>query len=234
MILLSGALFAVSAVDSGGTDLRPGRYNDLASLAEAEADDVTGLQDRLQHLEEQITDLSDDIDSLRVNRARGEIEKLRDPAGLEPRSGPGISIRMSDSPEDVFEDAVDAGVPQDVLRRYVVHQQDIQAVVNALWEAGAEAVIIEGQRVVSTTGIKCEGPVVQLQGVPYPQPYDVAAVGDPDALIAAIEADPLVAGYLADAEDPEIAIGWDLETEEHVEAPAYEGLLDIRYAEVLR
>ena len=58
----------------------------------------------------------------------------------------------------------------------VVHQQDIQAVVNAMWRAGAEAVTIQGQRVISTTGIKCDGNLVSLHGVPYYPPYEI--VGD--------------------------------------------------------
>ena len=113
----------------------------------------------------------------------------------------------------------------------MVHQQDLQAVVNALWNGGASAVTIAGQRVISTTGIKCEGPVVQLQGVPYPQPYVIQAVGDPTELTAALDVDPLVTGYRSDAANPYIQIGWDLQTEDHVEAPAYDGLLDLRYAE---
>lgn len=233
VVLLSGALFAVSAADSGGTDLRPGRYTDLASLAEAEADDVKELQAQVRDLEEDVDRLSEDVKSFRVRNTRHEVERLYDPAGLVPRTGPGVSITLSDSPDELFEDARDAGASGDVLRRYVVHQQDIQAVVNALWRAGAEAVVIEGQRVVSTTGIKCEGNAVQLQGVPYPEPYDIQAVGDPTALLSALDTDPIVAGYRADADDPEIAIGWDVDTEQQVEAPAFEGLVDIQYAEPL-
>ena len=52
-----------------------------------------------------------------------------------------------------------------------MHQQDIQAVVNALWAGGAEAMTIQGQRVISTTGIKCVGNTVVLHGVPYSPPY---------------------------------------------------------------
>ena len=116
----------------------------------------------------------------------------------------------------------------------VVHQQDIQAVVNAMWAGGATAVTIEGQRVITTTGIKCEGNAVQLQGVPYPQPYEIQAVGDPDAIEAALDADSRVGAYRSDAADPALQVGWDLDVEDQVEAPAYTGLLDLSYAEPLR
>ncbi|HWJ83728.1 MAG TPA: DUF881 domain-containing protein [Nocardioides sp.] len=234
VVLASGALFAVSAADSGGTDLRPGRYTDLASLVQSEADDVKDLQDQVQDLHAEVDALTEDVGTLRVRRARSQIEQLRDPAGLEPRSGPGLRITLADAPQDVFEAALDAGADTADLNRYVVHQQDIQAVVNALWSGGAEAITIAGQRVISTTGIKCEGNAVQLQGVPYPQPYVVEAVGDPTSLLSAIDDDPLVAGYRADADNPDIAVGWDLAVEDDVEAPAYEGLTDLRYATPLR
>lgn len=225
--MLSGALFVISAADSGGTDLRPGRYTDLAGLVEAEAADYEELREDLADLEKDVDDLTEDVKSLRVTRTRGKIEELRDPAGLEPRSGPGLTIELSDSPEDILDEAVAHDVK---VAQLVVHQQDIQAVVNALWRGGAEAVTIAGQRVISTTGIKCEGPVVQLQGVPYPQPYVIQAVGDPDALTAALDEDPLVTGYRADAANPYVQIGWDLQVEDEVVAPAYDGLLDLEYA----
>ena len=116
----------------------------------------------------------------------------------------------------------------------MVHQQDIQAVVNAMWAGGATAVTIEGQRVITTTGIKCEGNAVQLQGVPYPEPYEIQAVGDPDLIEAALAADSAVSGFREDAEDPSVDVGWDFDVEDQVEAPAYTGLQDISYAKPMR
>ncbi|MEQ6899921.1 DUF881 domain-containing protein [Nocardioides sp. YIM 152588] len=232
VILLSGALFVTSAVDSEGTDLRPGRYTDLASVAEADAAEYRALEAERQALADEVESLTGDVSAAGVTRAQGEIAELRDPAGLEARRGPGVSVTLSDSPEDVLAEAIRAGTDLN-LNRLVVHQQDIQAVVNALWLGGASAVTIAGQRVVSTTGIKCEGNAVQLQGVPYPQPYVIEAVGDPTTLSAAIAADPLVTGYRTDAADPAIAIGWAMRIEADVEAPAFTGVHEMRYAEPL-
>ena len=230
VVALSGALFVVSAADSRGTDLRPGRYTDLAGLVEADAADYEEVRQDLEDLEQEVDELSGNVRSLRVTRTRGRIEELEDPAGLVARSGPGVTVTLYDAPDENLESAVDAGYRVD---RLVVHQQDIQAVVNALWRGGAEAVTVAGQRVITTTGIKCEGPVVQLQGVPHPQPYVVQAVGDPEELMEAIDDDPLVTGYRADAANPYLEIGFDMETEELVKAPAYDGLLDLEYAEPL-
>ena len=92
---------------------------------------------------------------------------------------------------------------------------------------------IQGQRVITTTGIKCEGNAVMLQGVAYAQPYVISAIGNPAALEAAVLQDDYVAGYRAAAAVPDISVGWDMRTEERIEAPAYEGLTDLQYAEPL-
>ena len=231
VVLVSGALFAVSADNSEGTDLRPGRYTDLAALVDAEANDYDELEDRVADLKQQVDSLTGQVDDADVRRLQQQIDDLRDPAGLEPREGEGLTVTLSDAPEELIEQAVEDEVNPNLL---VVHQQDIQAVVNAMWAGGATAVTIEGQRVITTTGIKCEGNAVQLQGVPYPQPYEIQAVGDADAIEAALDADPRVGAYRSDAADPALQIGWDLELEDQVEAPAYTGLLDLSYAEPLR
>ena len=230
VVLLSGALFAVSADNSEGTDLRPGRYSDLASLVDAEADDYDALEDRVADLKREVDGLTEQVDDADVRRLQDQIDELRDPAGLEPREGAGVTVTLSDAPEELIVQAADHDLDPNLL---VVHQQDLQAVVNAMWAGGATAVTIEGQRVISTTGIKCEGPVVQLQGVPYPQPYEIQAVGDPEEIQAALDADSRVSAYRSDAADPALQVGWDLDVEDHVEAPAYSGLVDLSYAEPL-
>ena len=228
MVLLCGSLFVVSAQNSQGTDLRPGRYTDLAALAGSEARDYAGLRARVRDLNADIDRLTSSVSDRQVDRYQRRIQELSDPAGLVPRSGPGVTVTLADAPDDVI---ASADIDVNFL---VVHQQDIQAVVNAMWKAGAKAVTVQGQRVVSTTGIKCEGPVVQLQGVPYPQPYRISAVGDPAALRAAIESDDYLRVYREQAADPAIGVGWDLRTEKFLTAPAYDGLLNLSYATPLR
>lgn len=225
VVLLCGGLFVVSAENSEGTDLRPGRYNDLATLVEREADRVEAVRDQVAELTAEVEALSQQIEDTQLQRYQREIRDLRDPAGLEPRTGPGVTIVLSDAPDELIR------TTDNDPNLMVVHQQDIQAVVNALWKGGAQAVTIEGQRVITTTGIKCEGNAVQLQGVPYPEPYVIQAVGDPGDLLMAVESDDYLELYREQAEDPDIAVGWDLSVEDRVEAPAYDGLLDLTYAE---
>jgi uncharacterized protein YlxW (UPF0749 family) len=227
VILLSGTLFAVSASNSEGTDLRPGRYNDLASLVSNESEEVEALKQRVADLNEEVNELTERLGDRDVRRIQTEIKKMRDPAGLVPRRGEGVRVMLSDAPPEVIESST-----RDI-NLLVVHQQDIQAVVNAMWKGGATAVTIQGQRIVTTTGIKCEGNAVQLEGVPYSQPYVIEAVGEQEELLEAIENDRYVSVYRSQAEISDIAVGWSLEREDDLTAPAYDGLLDLNYAQPL-
>ena len=111
-----------------------------------------------------------------------------------------------------------------------MHQQDIQAVVNALWQGGAAAVTVQGQRIISTTGIKCEGSAVVLQGVPYPQPYVIAAIGDVGDLATSLTDDSYLQLYREQSADPAIDVGWDVDVADDVRVPAYDGVLSLSYA----
>jgi uncharacterized protein YlxW (UPF0749 family) len=225
--VLSGALFVVSAHSSEGTDLRPGRFTDLASMVQYDATRVDGLKSKVSDLNAQISQLSGSIGNKQVRAVNREAAAMRAPAGLLAQVGPGVTVTLSDAPDNVSSSST---VDPKLL---IVHQQDIQAVVNAMWKAGAQAVTIQGQRVVSTTGIRCIGNSVQLQGVPYSQPYVISAVGDPTALTAEIARDPYLQVYREDAADPEIAVGWDEQVEDKITAPAYDGLVGMSYAHVL-
>jgi uncharacterized protein YlxW (UPF0749 family) len=226
-VLVSGGLFAVSALNSGGTDLRPGRYTDLAALVRTESRQYDALRVRVATLTDEVAAMTGAVDNDQVAELRDKAKALEGPAGLVEQAGPGVTVVLTDAPADIAESS------QQDPNRLVVHQQDIQAVVNALWKGGATAVTIQGQRVVSTTGIKCIGNAVQLQGVPYSQPYTISGIGDPAELAAAIDDDDYLQLYRSDAAQPDIAVGWQVDAEEQIVAPAYDGLLDITYAKPL-
>ena len=117
------------------------------------------------------------------------------------------------------------GLDPDLL---VVHQQDIQAVVNALWSGGAEAMTIQGQRVISTTGVKCVGNTVVLHGVPYAPPYVISAIGDQRRLRAALADSSAVAIYRQYVEA--YGLVYRQRSPDRVTFDAHQGLLDLQYA----
>ena len=228
VILVCGALFVVSAENSEGTDLRPGRYTNLATLTGSEFNRYQRLEQRVAKTDKEVSRLTQEVDDTTVRRYKGELDAVKDPAGLVAHSGQGVRITLSDAPEEKL-----ARVGNDAANLLVVHQQDVQAVVNALWHGGANAITIQGQRIISTTGIKCSGSTIQLQGVPYPQPFVIEAVGDVGDLTRAIDDDSYISFYREQAADPDIAIGWAMQAESKVTAPAYGGLRDLSYARPL-
>jgi uncharacterized protein YlxW (UPF0749 family) len=133
---------------------------------------------------------------------------------------------LSDAPKDEINRAVEKGeVTADQL---VVHQQDIQAVVNALWSGVAEAMTLQKQRVISTTGIKCVGNTVVLHGVPYAPPYEITAIGDLDALQTALDSSDYIAGYKTYVDTHHL--GYEVSTDNDATMPGYTGSSDLRYA----
>ena len=218
----------MSAQSSHGTDLRPGRYTDMAGLVRQESKDYAALEQRRKLLEQEVTRLTAQVDSKRVVEAKAKAGSLEPAAGFTEVRGPGVTVTLSDAPADV----INSSTQDDKL--LVVHQQDIQAVVNAMWNGGAQAITIQGQRVISTTGIKCQGNAVQLQGLPYSQPYVISAVGPVVGLTDALMNDDYLEIYREDAAIPDVSVGWDMQVETQVVAPAYSGLSDLTYAKPLR
>ena len=224
MFVLVGTLFAVSADQSDGTDLRGGTYTDLASVVQAERNDTNRLTDEVAHLGADIETLTAGLGDRSVNRVQRQIDRLVDPAGLTQRSGPAVQVTLTDAPEEIL-----ATTDRD-QNDLVVHQQDLQAVVNAMWRGGAVAVTLQGQRIISTTGIKCEGNSVTLHGVPYSPPYEIVGIGPTDEIMASLEDDSYLDVYREYAADPTGGVGYAVDVLPRATAPAYEGLLDLTYA----
>jgi uncharacterized protein YlxW (UPF0749 family) len=227
VVLACGALFVTSFVNSEGTDLRPGRYTDLASVVESENTQYESLAARVRQVSADVERLTGLVGDSGTRKLQEQVEDLKGPAGLSPVAGPGLTVVLSDAPAEVINSS------DQPIRYLIVHQQDIQAVVNAMWAGGAEAVTIQGQRVVSTTGIKCEGNAVMLGGGVYPQPYTISAIGDPAALEAAVLQDEDTALFRRDALQADISVGFEMTTETDLAMPAYEGVLGRTYAEPL-
>lgn len=109
-----------------------------------------------------------------------ELQKLRFFAGVTDAVGPGVQVTLMDSrkapvaPIDQFQ------------QKNLIHDVDIANVVNELKAAGAEAIAVNGQRVVATTAVRCVGPVVHVNGVPAAPPYVVTAIGDMHTLYNAL------------------------------------------------
>ncbi len=218
--VLAGLMVVASAVNARGTDLRPGRNTDLVSLVQSQSRRNADLAREVSAVRAEVDALSADENP--DTDLQGRLERVSAAAAFTAMTGPAVSVTLDDAPETVAADGIDA----DLL---VVHQQDIQAVVNVLWSGGAEAMTIQGQRVISTTGVKCVGNTVVLHGIPYAPPYVISALGDPARLQAALAQSTSVQifqQYVA-----AYGLVYRETATDRAEFPAHEGSLDLQHAQ---
>ncbi len=104
-----------------------------------------------------------------------ELAQLRLVLGLVPVEGSGVSVTVYDGP------ARPGGILPTVLEA-----QDLLGLANELWSAGGEAMAINGIRVLAVTGIRQTTSGIVLDGTLLRPPYRLEAIGDPDALLAAL------------------------------------------------
>ena len=94
-------------------------------------------------------------------------------AGLSAVDGPGVKVTLDDSD-------LDERPKGSTVNDLVIHSQDVQAVVNALWRSGAEAIAINGQRLTATSTIRQAGEAILVDFRPVTSPYEVVALGPED------------------------------------------------------
>lgn len=217
-----GFVFVAANQSSRGTDLRPAG-GDISSVLTDRSRVVEQRRNEVAALQREIDELTAQVDDSRLDDAREELAKLEPITGFTAVSGSGMRITLEDAPRSVD----DAGINPNFL---VVHEEDLQAFVNAMWAGGAQAVTMQGKRLIATTGIKCVGNTVLLDGVPYSPPYVIEAVGSPSRLQAALDDSVGVSTYMQWVDS--YRLGFESEVLTEVEAPAYQGVVDFRFAEV--
>jgi uncharacterized protein YlxW (UPF0749 family) len=219
--LAAGLLFATSASTAQGTDLRADRRLQLTELIARERADVSRREQDAAELRAEVQALSDRAAASDVRVAgAAAAQELELAAGLVPVSGPAVTVSLDDAPRREGRPAL-SDDPDDL----VVHQQDVQAVVNALWSGGAEAMTLMGQRIVSTSAVRCVGNTVILHGRVYGPPFVITALGDPDALRDALDSDPGVLVFRTYVD--RFGLGYAVRTQRSVTLPAYDGPLEL-------
>jgi uncharacterized protein YlxW (UPF0749 family) len=189
--LLAGLLLAATHGVSGGAEIRRSdapRLVDLVREAQLSVNQLTAERDQL----------ANEIDSTHLRSSDAALSamlrrsaELAGEADMDPVHGPGLVVTLQDAQRDANGRFPRDASPDDL----VVHQQDIQAVLNALWSAGAEAIQMQDQRIIATSVPRCVGNTLLLNGRTYSPPYTITAIGDAAAMQAALAAAPLVVLY---------------------------------------
>ena len=160
---------------------------ELAAQLELEKSENAKLMEQLANLEAERDMLWKNIGDTLNNQQINELLKKKDyeylRAGLTSVSGSGIVITMEDAPAKGELDIED----------YIIHDNNVNDILDELKANGAQAISVNGERVVLNTRPVCAGPTIIVNDSRYPPPYVIQAIGDPDVLYDAIESMPQVA-----------------------------------------
>ncbi|WP_165985008.1 DUF881 domain-containing protein [Streptomyces sp. YIM 98790] len=227
VFVLAGLIFWTSCSVSQGSNIRKDdpllRLSDLIrergqENARQEAS-AAELRAEVQQLREQ----DHSLDPAEQERLAA-VERA---AGLHELTGEGLTVTLDDAPPDAVP--LVSWAPEPSPDDLVIHQQDLQSVVNALWAGGAEGIRIMDQRLISTSAVRCVGNTLILQGQLYSPPYVITAVGDREALKQAMEESDAIRIYKRYVEA--YGLGWEVEEHSEVTVPGYTGSVELQYAE---
>lgn len=188
-----------------------GLYNQSIELNEGLKDQLAQLTDELEIYRRQASEGCAEGAALRE-----EVDKLEVMAGLVDVTGPGVTVVLTDSTA-----ANTSGDEAD----YIIHDSDILSVVNELRSAGAEAISLNGERLLATSEIRCTGPVLTVNGRRYAAPFVVMAIGDEDTLYKALTMRNGVVDILK-----QWKIGVNVTTSTQLTILKYQGAVEYHYA----
>ncbi len=151
---------------------------------EEQAEQLAELQAQVQALTEEAARRDGAVAEAQAAGSQGELS-----AALVPLVGPGVEITLDDAVQTAEGNRPAGARPDDL----VIHQSDVQAVVNAVWAAGADGVAIMGRRLIATSAVRCVGNTLLLQGRTYSPPFVITAIVDADATRGELAASPQVA-----------------------------------------
>lgn len=226
---LAGLLFVTSFNTSKGTNIRTdASLLKLSDLIQERSHSNLGLEKSTATARDQVDALAArDNGSTKAEDAK--LAALRAASGTSEISGKAVTVTLNDAPPNAT--ARIPNVPEPQPNDLVIHQQDLQAVVNALWQGGAQGIQVMDQRLISTSAVRCVGNTLILQGRVYSPPYKVTAVGDPGALKKALGASPALQNYQLYVNA--YGLGWKVDEHKALTLPGYSGTVDLHYAKPL-
>lgn len=153
------------------------------------------------------------------NAMKDELDNARILAGTTEVEGQGVVITVTDSLQSSSE------IQPGTYEQYIVHDSDLRMILTELAGAGAEAMSVNGQRIISTTAVRCVGNTIMVNDVKVAPPFEISAIGDSNTL----EAGMLIKGGVSD-----YLKSWNVEItvkkSSKVTIPRYKGVVNFKYA----
>lgn len=195
------------------------RVNEMTGQLRRAQEEIEDLKLQIAEKEERLSgyESAAEDDSELVQSLQRELSELKSISGFADLTGPGVTVMVNDSSA--------AGEGEGDVNAYLVHAEDILSLINELNVAGAEAVSINGQRIIGSSSVRCAGSVVNINGVKIATPFVITAIGSPDVLESALR----FPGGVIDSLSP---WGIEIEIEKHdkVTVPAYNQSIRLKEA----
>lgn len=219
--LVMGLLFATQLRVVREMDDEP-RY-DRTHLLVTQVAEARDERDAMQaELDELRARLDQALAKPQFAELKTELDMLRIKAGLVDLKGPGVEVTLNDSPTPVQ--------PGENPNLFVLHDEDVLKILNELNAAGAEALALNGQRILPTTEVRCIGPTILVnKNQRLTPPFIISAIGNPESLEGSLK---MKGGVVESLQFWGIQVSVRKVTE--VTVPAYSGGLRFDYARTVQ
>ena len=218
-VIITAQLNTVSNTDIISKGMREAELlSELAKVKE-ELDDLKEDYEESQHIVEEYKSNASTNDAL-IASMTSELNTAAALAGLANLKGEGVVITLYDSTSTASDLSIEAGL---------VHDTDLVAIVTELKAAGAEAISINGQRIIATTPIRCVGPTIQINSVKVAAPYYIKAIGNAQYLESALN---IRGGIVSNLRSYGITIEVTRQTD--IEIEKYDGNFKLKNAQVIK
>ena len=221
-LLTIGICIQVKTIDqatigSGSVAMQNDLRDEVIKMQEKYKKTSAKLDKKQKELDDLISNISNTDETSK--KYSQKLENLNNVLGYNALKGEGIIIKMED-----------ANVDSNVLNisDYLVHDKDLLQVVNALINAGAEAIDINGQRIVSNTEITCVGNVIKVNNEKIGTPYIISAIGLPEKLYGALT---MPGGYLSILKNS-YGLQIKVEKSNNVKVEKYNGIYKMEHATI--
>lgn len=225
LLLTLGTVIQIKTVSGTGTTISTNaKENELR-------DSVLKAKEKYDNLYEELERMENQLETERANSTQNntELTKLENTIkhgnkilGLSEVIGNGLIITVDDSNKISLNDWI--GDPNDLI----VHDTDLSIIVNELKNVGAEAISINGQRIVNVSAIECDGNVIKINGEKMAAPFEIKAIGLPELLIGITRWGGTI-DYMEKYRFLNIKV--EKSDKEKITIPKYTGVMKFEYAE---
>lgn len=213
-LLTAGINIQINTVKNSGTSVAKttaenGLRDSVLRMKQRFENTNKQLDKKEQELENLINDVAKNDDN--IKNKNNELNRLNEIIGFTKVEGPGLVVTLADgeAPENSL-----------LVSDYLVHDYDLIFVVNELFNAGAEAVSINGVRIVSTSGITCAGNIIKINDERVGTPFKIKAIGSKDMLYGSLKRS---GGYLDNLEDAGVEV--EVSRKDSITIDKYTGVL---------